>query len=150
MKTKPSRVIVDEPTVIVRVRRKSACLDRSWPQMIFDKPVGDTRLFAFQPGSGKHPGIGMGTRRFLFPEEHEFGEQRMEWHRALRCFALRQTYLATRPSTTHVDHSVSEIDVMPLQAQVLRYTETCAGGQKRQSAFRLSEVTNDCIGPVQE
>jgi hypothetical protein len=54
-------------------------------------------------------------RRLLFPEEHEFGEQRMEWQRALRRFALRQTYLATR--TTHVDHFVSETDVLPLQAQ---------------------------------
>src|ERR1700726_1739821 len=69
----------------------------------------------------------------------------MEWHRALRRFALRQTYLATRPSTTHVDQTVSEIDVMPLQAQAFGYTENCAGGQKRQSAFRLSEVTHDCI-----
>ena len=68
-----------------------------------------------------------------------------EGTRALRRFALRQTDLATRPSTTHVDHSVSEIDVMPLQAQAFGYTETCAGGQKRQSAFRLSEVTHDCI-----
>src|SRR6267143_6777646 len=69
----------------------------------------------------------------------------MEWHRALRRFALRQTYLATRPRTTHVDQTVSEIDVMPLQAQAFGYTETCAGGQKRQSAFRLSEVAHDCI-----
>src|ERR1700685_430675 len=28
--------------------------------------------------------------------------------------------LATRPSTTHVDHSIIEIDVMPLQAQAFR------------------------------
>src|SRR2546430_17300946 len=84
-------------------------------------------------------------RRLLFPGEHELGEQRMEWHRALRRFALWQTYSATRPSATHVDHSVSEIDVLPLQAQALRYAESCAGGQKRQSAFRLSEVTHDCI-----
>src|SRR5205807_6414177 len=69
----------------------------------------------------------------------------MEWHRPFRRFALRQTYLATRPSTTHVDHSVSEIDVLPLQAQTLRYTKPCASGQKRQSAFRFSEVTHDCI-----
>src|SRR2546430_1767619 len=69
----------------------------------------------------------------------------MEWHRALRRFALRQTYLAKRPSATHVDHLVSEIDVLPLQAQAFGYTETCAGGQKRESAFRLSEVTDDCI-----
>src|SRR5579859_1969475 len=39
----------------------------------------------------------------------------------------------------------SEIDVLPLQAQALRYSETCASGQKRQSAFRLSEVTHNCI-----
>jgi len=96
--------------------------------MIFDKHVSDAWLFAVQPASGKHPVTGLGIRRFLFPEEHEFGEQRMEWHRALRRFALRQTYLATRPSTTHVDHSVGEIDVMTLQAQAFRYTETCAGG----------------------
>jgi hypothetical protein len=44
-----------------------------------------------------------------------------------------------------VDHSVGEIDVMPLQAQAFGYTETCAGGQERQSAFRLSEVRQDCI-----
>src|SRR5580658_800987 len=69
----------------------------------------------------------------------------MEWHRALCGFALRQTYLATRPSTTYLDHSVSEIDVMPLQSQAFGYTETCACGQKRQSSFRLSEVTHDCI-----
>src|ERR1700689_3956150 len=81
---------------------------------------------------------------FCFPA-HKVGEQRMEWHRALRRFALRQTYLATRPSTTHVDHSVSEIDVMPFQAQAFGYTETCAGGQRRHSAFRFSEVTHDCI-----
>src|ERR1700736_1804327 len=87
----------------------------------------------------------MGIRRLLFPEEHEVGEQRMEWHRALRRFALRQTYLATRPRTTNVDHSVSEIDVLPLKAQALRDAQTCACGQKRQSAFRLSEVTHDCI-----
>src|SRR2546426_2626951 len=84
-------------------------------------------------------------RRLLFPGEHEVGEQRMEWHRALRRFTLRQTYSATRPSATHVDHSIGEIDVMPLQAQAFGYTETCAGGQKRQSAFRLSEVTHDRI-----
>src|SRR4051812_8212836 len=60
-------------------------------------------------------------------------------------FALRQTYLATRPSTTHVDHCVSKIDILPLQAQTFRYTESCAGGQKHQSTFRLSEVTHDCI-----
>src|SRR3954469_16981862 len=39
-------------------------------------------------------------------------------------FALRQTYLATRPSTTHVDHCVSKIDILPLQAQTFRYTES--------------------------
>ncbi len=39
---------------------------------------------------------------------HEFCEQRMEWHRALPRFALRQTYLATRLSATYVDHSVSD------------------------------------------
>src|SRR5437867_528157 len=87
----------------------------------------------------------MGIRRLLFPQEHEFGEQWMERHRAPQCFALRQTNLATRPSMTHVDHSVSEIDVLPLQAQTFRYTKPCASGQKRQSAFRFSEVTHHCI-----
>jgi hypothetical protein len=40
----------------------------------------------------------------------------MQWHRALRRFALRQAYLAARPGTTYVDHSVSEVHVLPLQA----------------------------------
>src|SRR6185437_12798958 len=35
--------------------------------------------------------------------------------------------------------------VLPLQAQTFRYTKPCASGQKRQSAFRFSEVTHDCI-----
>ena len=69
----------------------------------------------------------------------------MEWHRALRRFTLRHTHSAAGPSATHVDHSVGEIDVMPLQAQAFRNTESCAGGQKRQRAFRFSEVTHDCI-----
>jgi hypothetical protein len=34
------------PPVGRRVRWKNAWLDRGWPQMIFDKQVGDTRLFA--------------------------------------------------------------------------------------------------------
>jgi hypothetical protein len=34
---------------------------------------------------------------------------------------------------------------MPLQAQAFRYTESCAGGPKRQRAFRFSELTHDCI-----
>jgi integrase len=33
-----------------------------------------------------------------------------------------------------VEHSVSEIDVLPLQAQAFGYTETCTGRQKRESA----------------
>jgi hypothetical protein len=49
------------------------------------------------------------------------------------------------PSTTHVAHSVSEIDILPLQAQAFEYTETCAGGQERQSSFRLAEVGHNCI-----
>ena len=80
-------------------------------------------------GLRETPSHRLGIRRLLFPEEHEIGEHRMEWYGALRRFALRQTYLATRPGPTHVDHSISEIDVMPLQAQALRYTETCAGGK---------------------
>ena len=52
---------------------------------------------AIYGGGFARPITGLGIRRLLFPDEHEFGEQRMEWHRALRRFALRQTYLATRP-----------------------------------------------------
>jgi hypothetical protein len=51
---------------------------------------------------------------------------------AIACVRLRENHL-------------SADDVMPLQAQAFGYTESCAGGQKRQSAFRLSEVTHDCI-----
>ena len=32
---------------------RSACFDCGWPQMIFDKHVGDTRLFAIECGIGK-------------------------------------------------------------------------------------------------
>src|SRR2546422_8324004 len=65
----------------------------------------------------------------------------MERHRSFRSFALRQTYLTTRPSTTHMDHCVSEAHVLPLQAQALRYAETRAGSQKRKRTFWVSQVS---------
>jgi len=58
---------------------------------------------------------------------------------------FRQSYLATSPGTTHVDHSISEIDVLPLQAKAFRYPESCARSQERKSSFRLAEVGHDCI-----
>src|SRR5215469_3098361 len=47
MKTESSRVVVDQLSSTVPVRRKNASLHCGWPQMIFDKHVGNTRLFAF-------------------------------------------------------------------------------------------------------
>jgi hypothetical protein len=46
MKTESSRVVIHKSAVIVQVRYKNARFDSGWPQMIFDKHVGDTRLFA--------------------------------------------------------------------------------------------------------
>jgi hypothetical protein len=46
MKTESSRVVIHESAMIIRMRSKNACLDSGWPQMIFDKHVGDTWLFA--------------------------------------------------------------------------------------------------------
>jgi hypothetical protein len=40
-------VIIDQLSSDVPVRRENASLHGSWPQVIFDKHVGSTRLFAF-------------------------------------------------------------------------------------------------------
>jgi hypothetical protein len=44
-----------------------------------------------------------------------------------------------------MDHCVVEIYILPLQTQALRDAETCASSQERQSTFRLSQVSDDCI-----
>jgi len=46
VKTESSWVVIDQPSSDVPERRENASLHCSWPQMIFDKHVGDTWLFA--------------------------------------------------------------------------------------------------------
>jgi hypothetical protein len=41
-----SWIVIDQLSSDVLVRREDAGLHRSWPQMIFDKHIGDTPLFA--------------------------------------------------------------------------------------------------------
>jgi len=47
---------------------------------------------------GRHPVAQSRIGRLLFPAQHKFRQQRMERHRSFRSFALRQTYLTTRPT----------------------------------------------------
>ena len=48
MKTESSWVVINQVSSDVPVRRKNASLHCSWPQVIFDQHIRNTRLFAFQ------------------------------------------------------------------------------------------------------
>src|SRR5580704_8896856 len=68
----------------------------------------------------------------------------MEWHWALRRFALRQTYLAIRPSTTHVDHSVAEIEschCKPKHSDIRRPVPAAKSVRVRSGSWRLHTIT---------
>jgi hypothetical protein len=73
-------------------------------------------------------------------QRHEFCEQRMEWHRALRRFALWQTYLATRPRKRCGGRANEPTGVVSASSVGQARAATFPDQQKGSAGLRLSSA----------